>query len=428
MSASFEVGGSLWVSSGQFLLSASSFALADVHSNVKGTTNTFVVDGNTRAADGWQNNGSLTITGTLTMPEGKDIAGPGTATIASRATAPVTVPPPCDCSPEQRLDVQAIVESFRTRNDNEAMGIAADALVNLTQETTLDVPCGRLYLSAVTPNAKVTLKLAGRTAIFVGGHFSVESDFAIEAPPGSEVDLFVAGNVNAAGAFSIGSTTNPASARVYIGGGNVNLTQPNLFAGNLYAPQAELVLAQDTTIYGSVFAKRVAAQGALSIHFDESILTRPDTCEGTPEAGCGSCRDCGNQACIDGECSACTDSSQCCSPLVCRSGKCVPPASSSATHHPMVGFDAARRRERAPLSDVRDAQDARRLRDARARDARARAARPLARRGSSSPPDRTPARVSAPAWTISSIDTLASARAPVRLARTPGRSNTWKRR
>ena len=39
--------------------------------------------------------------------------------------------------------------------------------------------------------------------------------------------------------------------------------------------------------------------------------------------GCGDCRDCNNQACVGGTCGACTDSSQCCAPLLCLAGTCT---------------------------------------------------------------------------------------------------------
>lgn len=327
--ATVDVGGSLWVSSTSGItLGAASFTRAEFHSGGYVSTGpAFTVDGNARIADNWNANGNLTITGSLTYPTGKTLNVGGTKMVQSEVRAPVSVPPPCDCSPEQRLDVVGLVEAFATKSDNAVMGISADALKGVATETTLEVPCGRLYLSEVTTSAKVTLKLAGRTAIFIDGHFAAGADFVVDAPPGSEVDVFVAGNVVASGEFSIGSVANPANARIYVGGtGTINLSASNLFAGNLYAPQSELVLAGDTTIYGAVFVRRVATSNALTIHFDESILTRPDDCDATPEAGCGSCRDCGNQACIAGQCTSCTDSSQCCSPLVCRSGKCVPPS------------------------------------------------------------------------------------------------------
>ncbi|HEX4406912.1 MAG TPA: hypothetical protein VH560_18870, partial [Polyangia bacterium] len=39
--------------------------------------------------------------------------------------------------------------------------------------------------------------------------------------------------------------------------------------------------------------------------------------------GCNSCKDCGNQACVNGACGTCRTSSDCCSPLICKSGSCV---------------------------------------------------------------------------------------------------------
>jgi hypothetical protein len=39
--------------------------------------------------------------------------------------------------------------------------------------------------------------------------------------------------------------------------------------------------------------------------------------------GCSTCLDCNNQACVNGACGSCTNSSQCCAPLVCVGGSCV---------------------------------------------------------------------------------------------------------
>jgi hypothetical protein len=39
--------------------------------------------------------------------------------------------------------------------------------------------------------------------------------------------------------------------------------------------------------------------------------------------GCNTCIDCNGQACLNGACGACTDSTQCCAPLVCVEGQCV---------------------------------------------------------------------------------------------------------
>lgn len=42
-----------------------------------------------------------------------------------------------------------------------------------------------------------------------------------------------------------------------------------------------------------------------------------------PAASCDSCEDCGNQACVDGACGACTTSLDRGAPLVCVNDACV---------------------------------------------------------------------------------------------------------
>jgi hypothetical protein len=50
------------------------------------------------------------------------------------------------------------------------------------------------------------------------------------------------------------------------------------------------------------------------------------TCTGgTPPVACNTCLDCGGQACNGGTCGACGSSADCCAPLRCSGGKCVPP-------------------------------------------------------------------------------------------------------
>jgi hypothetical protein len=39
---------------------------------------------------------------------------------------------------------------------------------------------------------------------------------------------------------------------------------------------------------------------------------------------CGTCKDCGNQACVNGTCGSCTTNADCCAPLICQGGTCVP--------------------------------------------------------------------------------------------------------
>jgi hypothetical protein len=68
----------------------------------------------------------------------------------------------------------------------------------------------------------------------------------------------------------------------------------------------------------------------VTIHYDTQVVSAGQGCPTAPTndmgtVGCGSCTDCNNQACINGVCSMCTESSQCCPPLVCQNGTCILP-------------------------------------------------------------------------------------------------------
>ncbi len=165
----------------------------------------------------------------------------------------------------------------------------------------------------------------GRVAVFIGGDLSTTSDFVVDVPAGSEVDLFVENGVTVGGAFAVGEASNPAAARTYVGNTNtVNLQGAAQLAGNLYCPGAQLVLGSQapTTLYGSIFAARLTAGADLTIHFDEAILASSSSSGCAPPTTCSTCRDCGGQACNSGTCGGCTESVQCCAPLVCVSGQC----------------------------------------------------------------------------------------------------------
>jgi hypothetical protein len=72
-----------------------------------------------------------------------------------------------------------------------------------------------------------------------------------------------------------------------------------------------------------VYAGHFNGTSEVQIHYDRQVLAVG--CNTPPPAtGCTSCRDCGNQACINGACGPCTTNAQCCAPLLCdrASGRC----------------------------------------------------------------------------------------------------------
>ena len=81
--------------------------------------------------------------------------------------------------------------------------------------------------------------------------------------------------------------------------------------------------------YVSAFAGNFRASDVTNIHYDRAVLKAGDNCggnggEGGGSSECGSCQDCHNQACNKGVCGECATDSDCCAPLVCSGGSCVP--------------------------------------------------------------------------------------------------------
>jgi hypothetical protein len=322
------IGGSLWASDATGLTTNAAIAAAgELHAQGEAHTGpTLGVGTDAWLANGLQTSGDVTIAGTLHVPASAPVDVGGTKSIGAVADGPVSVPPACDCDPAARVDVAGLVESYRNANDDAAAGVDPTLLENVTAPLAATLPCGRIFFTRVGAGAAVHLTAQGRVAVFVGGDLSASSDFQIDVPGGSEVDLFVEGGVTVGGAFLVGSPANPARARTYVGGtGTVNLQGASQLAGNLYAPQAELVLGGSaaTTLFGSIFAARLSASADLTVHFDEAVLTQNGSTTCALPTGCTTCRDCGGQACNSGTCGGCADSTQCCAPLVCRAGACV---------------------------------------------------------------------------------------------------------
>jgi hypothetical protein len=237
---------------------------------------------------------------------------------------------PCDCEPAQLVDVAGVVATYQANNDDVALGIDPGLLANVQSDISRDLPCGRIYLTRISSNqATITLKVnpATHVVLVVGSYIETGSDFTITVPPDAELDLFVGDTITASGAFSVGNQESPARARTYVGGSTVNLRGASLLVANVYAPKATITLGGTAaTLYGSIFASSLNPSADLTIHYDEAILngTAGTSTPGCPApSACSSPCDCAGQACNGGTCGPCTDSTQCCAPLVCVQGACL---------------------------------------------------------------------------------------------------------
>lgn len=263
----------------------------------------------------------LFVGGTVRVPAGATVEARNIDEAPRRETGPVTVNPPCDCAPERLLDIDALVAAHASENDNDLVPLGADALTDLPADARLALPCGRYHVDRIDGEA-LTIEATGRVALFVDGDLAL-GELRIDLAEGAEIDLFIAGNVVGQARWTLGDVRQPANARIYVGGGGtLELAGGAVFAANVYAPRAELVTPAAVEVFGSLFARRIAASGPLTVHYDKALGRSG---EGCPVPGpCASCLDCGNQACVAGRCGECTNDADCCAPLVCAAGTCVP--------------------------------------------------------------------------------------------------------
>jgi len=264
--------------------------------------------------------GPITCGGTVHIPAGDTATG--TTADGGIVAGPVTVIPPCDCG--TLLDVPTIVSAFATSNDNAAAGFTSSSL-SPAPATTVTIPCGRYYFDSIdsSDGGTVNLSIAGRAAIFVNGDLTADASLSITLVGDAQLDLFIAGNLVLEGGATIGSPTAPAHARVYVGGNTFTLSGDAQLGANFYAPHADVQLASDFSMAGSLFVGSLQLSGAFTIHYDESVLSTSGCAQSGGE--CSTCHQCAGTtpACKSGTCAPCVTDDDCCAPLHCSEGSCV---------------------------------------------------------------------------------------------------------
>ncbi len=283
------------------------------------------------------------VVGTLHVPASSSV-GLGT-TAGAVVNAPVAVTPPCPCAPGDRLDVNGFIADAEQHNDNDAIGLTRDALIGLVQPKELALPPGRYYVDRIAAVAPLWLSVSGPTALYVGGDLESVSVFEIDVQGDGELDIFVGGSLRATGDFEMGVEGGPPSrVRTYVAGADDIMLAGDLdFQGNLWAPNARLIAAGPLDVEGALLVREIVEAGVIHVGWDVSVEDGAGSCDETgtpvdeadpvddttggddppPPSSCGSCEDCGNQACVDGTCGACATSLDCCAPLICAQGECV---------------------------------------------------------------------------------------------------------
>src|SRR5690606_15796786 len=106
------------------------------------------------------------------------------------------------------------------------------------------------------------------------GDVSLGAPLTIElATQDAELDLMIAGIVSSHARIVAGDVDHPSRTRIYVGGsGTIQLSGDSLIGANVYAPRSAVALSAPSTIFGSLFVRRIDQAGPLTIHYDEDVL------------------------------------------------------------------------------------------------------------------------------------------------------------
>ena len=235
--------------------------------------------------------GLLQIDGDLVTTESFDVRASNVRLSGTPRFDPHTQVEPCACDANSRLDIAALIRGAAQRNDDADLSIAQDALAAATSSTSLEIACGRVYLSGITVLGDLTLRISGPVQLYVAGDFAVLGRTQVELGDSGELDLFVAGNLMLGGSAHFAAREHSADARVYVAGqmmlglalsdvpwaGRLNAmlagaqlpaaSVPSMISvvGNVYAPSAVLQVAVPTEVVGSLFVGGVVLLQELSL-------------------------------------------------------------------------------------------------------------------------------------------------------------------
>lgn len=221
--------------------------------------------------------GPISIDGTLHVPASATIA----ASVSAQATQrePVAIPTPCACNAATQIDLAGLISAAATTNDNAAIGLSVDALRGDGALTTLALPCGRFYVSAIETQGTLTLDVSGRAALLVRDDVVLRGALEVTLASGAELDLVIGGTMTSFGRHDIGSTASPSRMRLWIASSKTVLLDGAPALRAITTASRSLVSAPSgLEVFGSLLTNQLVSAGPTTLHFDEAVLTSGQAC------------------------------------------------------------------------------------------------------------------------------------------------------
>ncbi|MET0342523.1 MAG: hypothetical protein ABW252_16075 [Polyangiales bacterium] len=252
----------------------------------------------------------IEVGGTFTLAPTSAFEPREPASVPVRAS--VAIAPPCRCDGARSLDVVGIVRAAESDHDDDRIDLDPERGLRLDAGGTRSLPCGRYYVDDIFTAGRLTLRITGRVALYVGQRIVLDpsGQLDVELLDDAELDLYVAGGISASGSINLGSPRHPDRVRLYVGGNvaagtagtgdNIYFGAPSVIAAAVHAPHSELVAGASFELYGAALLASTVFSQPARLHFDRALVG--DRCDAA----------------------TCTRDADCAAPLRCDGTRCLP--------------------------------------------------------------------------------------------------------
>ena len=117
-----------------------------------------------------------------------------------------------------------------------------------------------------------TLELSGGVYLF--SDIRMGNSSQIEIAPGEDVTIFLTGNLEVGQSSTVNASGSPANLTIFSQGNSLILGQSTELRAAFYGPSTEVVIDNNTDIYGSVVAGSVNMRNHSCFHYDRALAKK----------------------------------------------------------------------------------------------------------------------------------------------------------
>jgi hypothetical protein len=185
------------------------------------------------------------------------------------------------CTPQDglQLDIANAVKARANDNDNAAAGGAIERMRHFTGDLSLNLPCGRYYVTGLEGTGQVVIHAQGNLALFIDGNVQLERHLRIEAEGTARISVLVSGAFNVAHeGVQLGQLADARHLLAVARQVHLESDGESVIGGALYAPASELLSTHKLSASGALFVGSARLFGETDLDYAPAATFAADSC------------------------------------------------------------------------------------------------------------------------------------------------------